>query len=41
MREFWAELVGTFCLVFFAVGSAVYGIETEFEPELATESAAA
>lgn len=28
MREFWAELLGTFCLVFFAVGSAVYGIET-------------
>ncbi|MDN3241149.1 MIP/aquaporin family protein [Glycomyces tritici] len=28
MREFWAELLGTFILVFFAVGSAVYGIET-------------
>jgi aquaporin Z len=26
MRAIWAELVGTFCLVFFAVGSAVYGI---------------
>ncbi|SDD50384.1 aquaporin [Glycomyces harbinensis] len=28
MRAFWAELLGTFCLVFFAVGSAVYGIDT-------------
>lgn len=28
MREFWAELLGTFCLVFFAVGAAVYGIDT-------------
>jgi aquaporin Z len=29
MRAIWAELVGTFCLVFFAVGAAVYGIEPE------------
>ncbi|GAA1693094.1 aquaporin [Glycomyces endophyticus] len=29
MRAIWAELVGTFCLVFFAVGAAVYGIDGE------------
>lgn len=29
MRAIWAELVGTFCLVFFAVGAAVYGIEPD------------
>ncbi|WP_035748010.1 aquaporin [Glycomyces sp. NRRL B-16210] len=27
MRAIWAELIGTFCLVFFAVGAAVFGIE--------------
>lgn len=29
MRAIWAELLGTFCLVFFAVGAAVYGIGPE------------